>query len=308
MLRPGAFRTRYVFATFAPVERLALQPYAGSAWRGAFGHALKRTVCIAGMRPCAGCHLVHVCVFPKFFPADQSAASDLPARFASPPVPFVLAPEPTPRKGFFAPDETVEVRMLLLDTVADGAAYALHALIEAARHGIGAARTPLRLVGLGQVGGPLRAPDPTAFAAALAPFPLQPPSAPSYVRIRFVTPLRLRLADDLLTGAQFRPAHLIAAALRRTTLLLGPPAEATAQRIRATAQALHWIAPRFGWLETTRRSTRQAATMRFGGIVGKAGLDLSGAPDMWALLWLASILHLGKGASMGFGRIALDDG
>jgi CRISPR/Cas system endoribonuclease Cas6 (RAMP superfamily) len=34
-------------------------------------------------------------------------------------------------------------------------------------------------------------------------------------------------------------------------------------------------------------------------------VDLAAAPALWPLLWWASVLHVGKGASMGFGRIRL---
>jgi hypothetical protein len=36
--------------------------FPGSAWRGAFGHALKRTVCVMRLRPCAGCPLERSCI------------------------------------------------------------------------------------------------------------------------------------------------------------------------------------------------------------------------------------------------------
>jgi hypothetical protein len=115
--------------------------------------------------------------------------------------------------------------------------------------------------------------------------------------------------NDLLTAKTFTPRHLVTAALRRTRLLLACPEEPLAAALRQASAALSWQAPRFGWLETAHRSTRQGSLMRFGGIVGESGLALSGLPEeMKELLWLASLLHVGKGASMGFGRIALEGG
>lgn len=300
-------QVKYIHAAFSAAGQLRLQPYAGSAWRGAFGHALKKTVCIAGMRPCPGCHVRHVCLFPKLFPYGPLAEDDVPARFATPPVPFVLTVDPTPRVGFFEPHERIGVRLLLLDDAAERAPYVLYALIEAMQRGIGSERVPLHLAGIGRVGGPLLMPDGDGFAAALSPFSLRPPPLPDFLRLKFVTPLRLRLANDLVTGEGFQPSHLISAALRRTYLLLGRPTEETARRIRMAGRDLSWQNARFGWLETTRRSSRQESLMRFGGIVGEADLDLGGMPeDIKELIWLASILHVGKGASMGFGRIVLE--
>jgi hypothetical protein len=140
---------------------------------------------------------------------------------------------------------------------------------------------------------------------SVEPIDLHPPPVPPAVRLRITTPLRLRLSGDLVTGRSLTVEKLIGATLRRARLLgLEVPAP-TLPSVRELARRQTWHDPRFGWLETTRFSSRQQVRMQLGGIVGEARLDLRATPDLWPLLWLASILHVGKGASMGFGRIEL---
>jgi hypothetical protein len=274
---------RFAVFRFAPEAPVRLQPFSGSAWRGAFGHALKRLVCAAGLRPCAGCPLAADCLFPRFFGTEGEAEG---AR------PFILAPAPTPRRGGLAAGEEMPVRLTLLPAAERAAPYVTHALIEAAARGLTSQRVPFRLAGIEPEGG-----------APLAPRTLHCPPPPEAVALRFATPLRLRLGGDLVTGATLTPRHLVEAAARRLRGLGFAGFAAIGQAARAEAAGLAFTEPRLGWLETTRHSTRQAARMQLGGIVGEAVLDLRGSRHVWPLLWAGTVLHLGKSASMGFGRL-----
>lgn len=283
---------RVAIFRFAPRAPLRLQPYAGSVWRGAFGHALKRIVCTRSLAPCAGCPLQAACLYPSFFGAE--AETDVTR-------PYILTPDPTPRGGWVGPGESFDITLTLLPAAERAAAYAARALVEAASAGLTARRVPLDLLSLR----PAHAPE-VGGGGPLEPLTLASPPAPNRVRLRFVTPLRLRLQADLLTGRTLRPAHLVAAAIRRLRLLgLAAPDELATEARRAV-NGLEFADPRLGWLETTRFSTRQNTSMQLGGIVGQATLEFTGAPEIWPFLWAASVLHLGKSAAMGFGKVVAD--
>ena len=49
---------------FIAQEPLRLPAYAGSTWRGAFGHALKRLVCVTREPHCPDCLLYRSCSYP----------------------------------------------------------------------------------------------------------------------------------------------------------------------------------------------------------------------------------------------------
>ncbi len=278
---------------FAPESDVRLQPYSGSVWRGAFGFTLKRLVCVMRMRPCLGCPLATACLFPRFFGSDPDNAE---------PRPFVLAPQPSPPGGWVRAGQPFDVRLLLLSGAGSAAPYVLHALIDAGARGLTRQRVPFRCLSLSSWAKPDSAAD---SRRGIEPVDLHPPPAPQSVLIHFSTPLRLRLHGDLLTGTTLTVTRLVDAILRRARLLNVPVPETLVASAREQAAMLSWQEPRFGWLETTRFSTRQQTRMQLGGIVGQARLDLRAAPDVWPLLWLASMLHVGKGASMGFGRIEL---
>jgi hypothetical protein len=190
--------------------------------------------------------------------------------------------------------------MTLLPAAAPVAPYAVRALLAAAANGLTARRVALDCLDIRDVATGLPI-DPSAPLPE--PLPAHCPPAPSAVRLHLRTPLRLRLRGDLLTGRSLTPGHVVAAAFRRLRGLGLALPEGLAEAARREAATLRFDAPRLGWLETTRFSTRQNTLMRLGGIVGEATLDLREAPHVWPLLWATSILHLGKGASMGFGSI-----
>ena len=53
--------------TFRAADDLRLPAYTGSAWRGAFGRALKRLVCVTREPTCPPCLLYRSCIYPSVF-------------------------------------------------------------------------------------------------------------------------------------------------------------------------------------------------------------------------------------------------
>ncbi len=279
---------------FAPERDIRLQPYSGSAWRGAFGFALKRLLCVMRLRPCAGCPLSGVCLFPGFFGDDPEHET---------PRPYILAPQPTPPGGWIRAGEPFAVRLTLIGGAARAAPYVAQALVDAAARGLTRQRVPFACLSA-SAAEPITLGGPSG-SIEVNQDPSEPPSAPRTVRLRLATPLRLRLRGDLVTGRSLTPAHILEATLRRARLLGLVEPERDLSQLRELARLLAWRDARFGWLETTRFSSRQDTKMQLGGIVGEAWLDLAPSPELWPWLRLASLLHVGKGASMGFGRIEL---
>lgn len=164
--------------------------------------------------------------------------------------------------------------------------------MEAGERGLTGQRVPFRTVAIRHE---------TIAPAAL----FVTPATTGACRIAFVTPLRLRLGGDLVTPERLTAAMLIDAAVRRVRLLGLPAPPLMLVRAREQGRELHLNRPRLRWCETVRVSTRQNMRLHFGGIVGEAEVDCAAAAEAAALLHAATVLHLGKGAAMGFGRIAL---
>lgn len=297
---------------FRAEEQARFARFPGSAWRGAFGHSLKKLVCIMPHQPCEACALREVCAFPQVFQPPGPRDAPILARYQNAPSAFVLDPSETPTQGFYVSGGTLSLTLRMFGRTTRFAPYVLRALLDAAAKGVGPDRarlSPILLqpnLALTQL-----SPQVTfsfdAAAAALSPFrPVVPALPPEPITLRFTTPLRLRIRNDLVTPARFRPAHLLAAAVRRLSLLalcFGDDAlRLDFLALLSTAPHLEWADHSFDWVETVRRSARQKATMQMGGIVGRAVLDLGGTPQLWPFLWIGQWLHIGKSATMGFGR------
>jgi hypothetical protein len=291
-----------------------LPRFAGSAWRGAFGHALKRTVCTMRLRPCASCILHTACVYPALFAPPAPNGSGMLAHADVLPPPYVLDPAGQPEQPS-ALDQRIIVTLRLFGTGTRAGAYALLALARAAENGIGAKRISLAPVAI-KPAEPAACEVPWSEAAlreAARPRPLaSPPPMPHAVTVQFDTPLRLRLKNDLVTPDALRPAHVFGAAIRRASLLWrchGPaPIEADFRALKTMVSPLVWRERALGWVESTRYSSRQNTTMQTGGILGTATLELGGLEPLWPFLWLGQFLHVGKNTTMGFGRYRLHAG
>jgi len=78
---------RFYFATDSAVR---LPNFAGSAWRGAFGHALKKTVCVVRNTPCNQCMLKNACAYSYLFETPPPANTEKMRKYTAAPHPFVL--------------------------------------------------------------------------------------------------------------------------------------------------------------------------------------------------------------------------
>lgn len=304
----SAVRTRLTFVSEQPVH---LPRFAGSAWRGAFGHALRRMVCALRQPKCGGCPLYGVCAYPGIFDppplaGQQGSAADIT------PVPYVLAPEPGPAEGVYPPGAPIVVTLRLFGKAGQLAGYAVAALCEAAAGGIGPARAPLRVAALNAEESDAGAALSVRPATPTTPILLSPPPPPNgATRITLLTPMRLRLGGDLVTPQRLTPADLFGMAVRRVAAIRrihgGLTDTIDFRALKQAAQGLRWDASRLYWTETARRSSRQHMLMQFGGVMGELRVDLRATPGLWPFLWLSQWLHVGKGASMGFGQIRVDE-
>ncbi len=278
--------------TFTAVTPVDLQAFAGSAWRGAFGHALKRSCCIMRLRPCEGCVLEHACVYPTVFEARPSPEADRMRRYPHVPQPYVLRPiTPTPRR--LAPGEAFTLDVVLVGRAQPHVGYVVRALDRAAAHGVGRARGRLTLADLQ----PLPAPEPGLVL-------------PDRIRLTLESPLRLVVAGEVLSPDRFAPGALLMALLRRISMLAyfhaGEALDVDFRSLKASAGSVRLVDARLRFVDQVRRSARQARVMRMGGLVGEVEMDLARADAFKPMLALGQWVHVGKGATMGLGRYRLE--
>ena len=295
-------------------EEPAMMPaYQGSMLRGAFGHALRRTVCVMGPRQtCASCVLRQACVYTRIFepfvegePPPFLRGVDQAVR------PYVF--EPLGVAGRLEPGETLRFDLLLFGQAVDLQAYAILAVERMAATGLGSGRARFRLVLVetADSGGGTR----RLFAAGSPPSsvpvrPSVPPPAilpPGPVSLHFLTPLRLKVRDHLNDKPTFR--DLAFNMLRRVLELAHfhvPGAEVnwSFRDYLDRAKDVHITGGDLRWHDWERWSQRQQTAMKLGGLVGH--LRLSGDLAPFApLLCTAEIVHVGKGSTFGLGKVEI---
>jgi hypothetical protein len=297
-------------ATLRAREPADLPPFKGSMLRGAFGHALRRTVCAMGpAQPCASCRLRRACVYTRLFETFIEGE----------PPPFLRGLPTSPRPYVFEPgSEATEVAagaalcfdLLLIGQARDLAGYAVLAIERMAAAGLGRRRCRFSVerIDAQAAGGtfeeifPGGNPGAESFAQWLPP----PPSSPGErATLRFLTPIRLKSRDHLLAEVGLR--GLTFAMIRRTLELAhfhapGAAIDWTFRPLLDAASAVKVVRSDLRWHDWERYSSRQETTMSLGGFVGT--LELAGDLRPLAPLFAsAEVLHVGKGATFGLGKV-----
>ncbi|MCU0936456.1 MAG: CRISPR system precrRNA processing endoribonuclease RAMP protein Cas6 [Gammaproteobacteria bacterium] len=295
---------------FEAVDAVRLPEYAGSTWRGALGHALKRTVCVTREPACSPCLLYGSCAYAYVFETPPPADSAKMRLYPAAPHPFVLEPgEGGPRD--LACGEELAVGLTLFGHANRHLPYLIHALRRAGEEGIGKGKGRIDLLAVGQAdpgapddwrtvhvaGGPLTAAPPAE---------LLPPPAPDAAAIELHTPLRLQREGHNVGPDDLRFGDLFGNLLRRLSMLTyfhtDTPLETDFAGLTAEARAVEWTERALTWRDWTRYSSRQQTTLQMGGVTGRLAVDLRGHERLWPYLWLGQWTHAGKGTSMGLGR------
>jgi hypothetical protein len=282
-LEVAAFDFR--FRARAPMR---MPGYMGSAWRGGFGRARRRAVCVTGLPTCPGCPFEASCVYPYLFETAPGGEGGILAGYDRVPNPFVLAPPWDEGRLLQAGGET-GLRLVLIGRAAEHAGFAKQAVVEAGLRGLGPDRGALDLLAV----------DPAALP--------QTGPCPDRVEIELSSPLRLVEAGRLVGPSTLRPRHLPLSLLRRVSTLAerhGPaPLDLDYRALKDRAAAAEFAATDLRWVEWARWSGRQQALLKMGGLLGVLALPLAGLEPFWPFLALAPWVHVGKGATMGLGAI-----
>jgi hypothetical protein len=128
-----------------------------------------------------------------------------------------------------------------------------------------------------------------------------PPGAP--LRLRFVTPLRIRVRDDLQARLSFE--LLTRNLLRRVSMLLeahgSGPLELDYRGLIERAAQVELLDSRLRWWDLGRWSNRQQTSMKQGGMVGESEFG-AGWEEFLPLVAAGELVRVGNGTSFGLGK------
>jgi hypothetical protein len=293
-----------------------LPPEKGSMLRGAFGHALRSTVCV--MKPnqeCKTCMLRGQCIFTKIF--DAYIDGDPPPflkGLSEAPKPFII--DAYDEKTEFKKDECFNFSFTLLGRACEFNPYVIFAVSKMAEDGLAAQRLPFvcdstfwtkyeddktyeRLL--------YRGDTQCLCEAALASLPPKRKPLQSPLTLKFITPTRLKIKGRYTTEFSFR--QLVFAMLRRALELAHfhvPDAQVSWEfrEFLTQADGVTISKSNLQWLDVHRYSNRQHTKMEMGGFIGEIVLEGNIGPFS-DLLRLSEVLHVGKGTSFGLGKMII---
>ncbi len=308
---PELARFRFGLRALEPIR---LPEYPGSAWRGLLGHGLRRTVCVTRQPNCQGCLLIQGCAYSQLFETPPPPGLDV-SGFTAMPHPYVLDIDPS------APSEhTLGDAMPLGITLLGGAIaqlpYLIHALTMAGHRGLGRDHGQFAVEYVERESLPGADRWDRVYEARTGEYrqreadPLRAPDPPGAVRLRLITPLRIKRDSHFVVPRQFELTDLLRhlyIRLQRLALLYGGrPKAFDWHGDRAAIEQLSVLDPRLGWRDWTRYSSRQRTEMQMGGLLGEMVISGPGLPVIWPALWAGQWTHVGKGTSFGLGRYGLD--
>lgn len=119
------------------LEELRLPKYKGSAFRGLFGHALRKTVCVTNMLDCAGCMLRQNCAYAYLF----ETFNDRNEKVAHP---FIIIP-PLNERQLFPEGDILKMEITLMGRAIEYLPFIIYTFREMGKRGLGFSRGRFRV-------------------------------------------------------------------------------------------------------------------------------------------------------------------
>jgi hypothetical protein len=307
-----------------------LPVYKGSALRGGFGHAFRKSACIAKGQECPDCILRAQCAYAYIFETPPPADTVIMRKYPHAPHPFVIEP-PLEPKRHYSPGESLGFELVLIGKGMDYFPYFVYAFEELGKIGLGkgkggyalrqayevnngkpalvydGAKRQLKgkleaqtLAGLTEE--PLTLPSPARGEGTPHPNPL-PQGERDALILRFLTPVRIVFEESLAPSLEFHV--LIRNLLRRLSTLsyfhCGKALELDFKGFITKAQEVQIEKTRLKWHDWERYSNRQETKMKMGGLIGEV-VYRGPWREFLPFLLLGEEVHVGKGTTFGLGK------
>lgn len=287
-----------------------LPPFLGSAWRGLIGWEMQRLICPFDRRPsCKKCSIREHCPYFMLF-EEQSG---LPGQMESPRG-YVLYPPVSKQNDVY------RLYVTFFGDCGKLLPVMAKSIFNGCDSGVGRDRVPYQISAWEQIlpggqaialplnlDGYLSAEDAADLKSWLSAAPMDERKNKS-LSFYMLTPLRLRKQGRYM-GDMDGPFFFATIARRLEALTchynngqsLGRECW---EKLKIQFAIADEIFCELEWKDYVRYSNRQKTKIPMGGLVGKAMIK---NPPAWIVEWLhaASLVHVGKGAAMGLGRIEI---
>jgi hypothetical protein len=281
-----------------------LPGYHGSMLRGVLGRGIRSAACIQGQSTdCATCENAFQCPYVHLF---SHIAPDLPN---TPPNPFVLHPRSRDKRKYESGD-SLDFRLTLFGNAVRDISYYLHAFLASNEIPLGTARIPFRVDSIRDSDL-----DAAVFEKGRLVFENLPGirftpagGTAAAILLKYDTPMRLMKDGRLVDCPKFQ--DILQATIRRlgmTSKLFDAedgdiyPGADTVHELLLKAAEIKTHRSDLGWYHLTRQSLAKSQMTSISGFIGTQEFEGNLTPFIpW--LQLGSVLHIGKGTTMGCGH------
>jgi hypothetical protein len=303
------------------LEPMVLPPFKGSAFRGAFGHHLKRVACTKPTSNCDDCDMAASCVYRYIFETPFTSDHPFLKGITHAPHPFVLRP-PDDRDRMVPTGTELPFELILIGRGAEYLPHFVFTFIEMGQYGLGrrgenglrgryrletwgqydqdGGLIPLYQVSRGELSDP---PSPLRCSRLLEGCPV-----PDRVILNITTPVRIR--QQGIYRATFNFSLLFRNLLRRIAILAKIHASIDSNALDFAglcrrADEIRTVKVDLTWRDIERYSFRQRKRIPMGGLVGR--IEFAGNFEMlWPFLILGEYFNVGKNTAFGLGRYMLE--
>lgn len=277
---------------FQVITAICFTDYAGSALRGALGHALKNIACLTAARNRGVCQCQpDQCIYRQLFDPAKKILSNQRQQDIAPPLIIEACQQPQ----HMAAGEQGYFDMILIGHLAQQQLAIIQLAWQRALHdGIGIKN------GLGQRG------NAQLISIEVLNRPDTTPDNPGQVQLQLLSPLRLARQNKLVDTTQLDAEILLKAMIRRYALiheLHDAPIDLNYDQLKSDISAVE-LNTQLVWQNWVRYSNRQKQEMTLGGLVGT--IQISHLSDqLWHIVYLCQWLHVGKNTVFGLGHYQL---
>jgi len=295
------------------LEEMNLPEYKGSMFRGAFGWAFRKAVCVTHFSECGGCLLKNNCSYFRIF------ETELPEReipgfrgIKKLPHPFVIHP-PVERNTFYPKGAVLKVGISIFGRFAEMLPFFVYTFQKMGETGISYKRSRFRLLSVYHAlpGGAeqlIFSAENGRLTTSYTPHTVsdiigRAGNVPAKeVTIEFLTPWRLQEENKLvMSPSRIKPGSIPVSVYRRYRAISafycdGNPGHnyEIPPGLTIKDNSLHF----YDW---ERYSARQETKISLGGFIGK--IKLAGSvKDIIPLLKIGEYLNIGKNSIFGLGR------
>jgi len=291
-------------------EGLRFNQFASATLRGAFGNALKSTLCIHSKIPnsCEQCLIRKTCAYYYLFETGTDSQGE------KNPHPFVLFLRPELNGKTIQAGEMFTFTLILVGKGLEFLPYVIYALENLGRIGLGGKRSKFELVEVRSVKNDLETIVYSQADKVLQiknqDFLYEPENftkGVSHIKISLITPLRIKHDGKLVTEINFR--IFIISLLRRITTMANQHCRAQISidwpELLKICDDTKILQDYTYWKEFKRYSGRQKQEMLLGGLYGN--FEVQGELiTLMSFLNLGKLIHVGKSTSFGFGKYKME--